>query len=163
MALVTVAPHVSIKPSVVMESFHPALKDLEQLGELPSRLQLDSTVLSKRRCTIAGCGDTPPAMPRMKRRGAISYESDDSFAQYLRCLGRRQYSKTVRVRVCIARHCSTTTVYIVCVSLVEALAKREENNEAKQLVELPTNERKFCTCIIIFFTKYVHTHLHVQK
>lgn len=68
--------------------FHPALRDVK-LPSDPPRLPLDqplpSGVLSRRRHAISGSGDSPyRSLPRMKRRGAVSYEKTDASALYIR-------------------------------------------------------------------------------
>ncbi len=74
---------------------HPALKDIHILnGDLP-RLPLDqhipTSVLSRRRHAISSGGDSPySSKPRMKRRGAISYDNSDACALYIRYLGMMQ-------------------------------------------------------------------------
>lgn len=70
---------------------HPALKDINLLSDLP-RLPLDqpvpTSVLSRRRHAISSGGDSPyRSRPRMKRRGAISYDKTDACALYIRYLG----------------------------------------------------------------------------
>ena len=73
---------------------HPALKDLNMLDELP-RLPLDqpvpNSILSRRRHAISNAGDSPyRSRPRMKRRGAISYDKTDACALYIRYLGEKE-------------------------------------------------------------------------
>lgn len=74
-------------------------------SEMPYSLSIDqpvpSFVLSRRRGAISSqCGgastDSPyRSQPRMKRRGAISFERDDSTAQYIRYLGKSSVSRVV--------------------------------------------------------------------
>lgn len=81
-----------VLPSYTMETsplFHPALRDMKLLPNDPPRLPLDqslpSGVLSRRRHAISGSGDSPyRSVPRMKRRGAVSYEKTDASALYIR-------------------------------------------------------------------------------
>lgn len=111
--MATAATSCYIPSTSLLDSFHPALKDLDMLNELP-RLPTDQTVpsyvLSRRRHAISSGGESPyNSRPRMKRRGAISYDQTDACALYIRYLG-------------------------------EALAQREKDIKQPQLPELPVDE-----------------------
>ncbi len=122
---------------------HLALKDINILsGELP-RLPLDqpvpNSVLSRRRHAISSGGDSPyRSRPRMKRRGAISYDDTDACARYIRFLGKyNNYYSLYRV------HCLCKFPVIG-----EALAQKDKTckdinwselvlvNESKSLTEM---------------------------
>lgn len=88
----------AVELSVVAKSTTSSSRSQEDSeSKMPYSLSLDqavpSYVLSRRRGAISGqCGgasaDSPYcSQPRMMRRGAISFERDDSTAQYIRYLG----------------------------------------------------------------------------
>ena len=92
--MATAATSCYIPSTSLLDSFHPALKDLDMLNELP-RLPTDQTVpsyvLSRRRHAISSGGESPyNPRPRMKRRGAISYDQTDACALYIRYLGKQR-------------------------------------------------------------------------
>ena len=97
------------RPPFLMDSYNLALKDLDELGDLP-RLPLDQavplSVLSRRRHAISsGSGDSPySSRPRMKRRGAISYDQRDASAMYIRYLGELSLSLSPSFTLCIMTH-----------------------------------------------------------
>ncbi len=56
---------------------------------LPLDLVIPSRILGRRRHAISSSSEPLfKSIPRMKRRGAISFENDDSNAEYIRFLGR---------------------------------------------------------------------------
>ena len=58
------------------------------MSRLPLDQQVPSYVLGRRRHAISGGPQSPYlSRPRMKRRGAISYENSDAAAEYIRYLG----------------------------------------------------------------------------
>lgn len=96
-------PIPSAAPLLQMESFHPALRNLDfdsisELPRLPLDQQVPSAVLSRRRHAISNGGESPyNSRPRMKRRGAISYDRSDACALYIRYLGKFFYDQKPRV------------------------------------------------------------------
>ena len=68
---------------------HPSVtSDDEEMPYLPPDQKLPSCVLNRRRHAISsGPESAYRSRPRMKRRGAISFEKNDSAAEYIRYLG----------------------------------------------------------------------------
>ena len=60
---------------------------------LPPEQNIPSYVLSRRRHAISGGPESAyRSRPRMKRRGAISFEKNDSAAEYIRYLGMSNFN-----------------------------------------------------------------------
>lgn len=77
--------HLKASPS------HYNSQDLDGIGisYLPPDQQLPNYVLNRRRHAISAGPQSPYlSRPRMKRRGAISYEKSDAAAEYIRYLGK---------------------------------------------------------------------------
>jgi hypothetical protein len=85
MAVATIPMSISL---LTPDTFHPALKDLDDLPCLPLDQLIPPSAL-RRRHAISSSADSPPLVskPRMKRRGAISYDQTDASAMYIRYLG----------------------------------------------------------------------------
>ena len=141
--MATAATSCYIPSTSLLDSFHPALKDLDMLNELP-RLPLDqivpSYVLSRRRHAISSGGESPyRSRPRMKRRGAISYDQTDACALYIRYLGKQRAQPIFNVNLCLHELLITCNTFILS---GEALAQREKDTKPPQLPELPVDECK---------------------
>ena len=60
----------------------------ENVSSLPLDQPVPAYVLGRRRHAISGgCESVYRSRPRMKRRGAVSYEKTDAAAEYIRYLG----------------------------------------------------------------------------
>ena len=105
-----------------LDNHPPATNSVNYLSELP-RIKLDqsvpSFVLGRRHGGSGGNDYVRQPAPRMKRRGAISYDVTDASAMYIRYLG--MWSLRVNLCVCLFV-CVRESEYRECSKLVSPLS-----------------------------------------